>query len=334
MTEQMTTHKSAMDLPSGLSRRNWLLGAIAAATLPGLGGCSTPLPLDRSPGLPKGGANAAVNPAANAAAANARLMASALAHGLPAYRQLNDINVAYDGEWQPLIGRIQPEIVDAGYRIRSEERLMPRLGINAQRYQGPKGHKQVWWQRANLAAPASVNPAGEVAVWFNGQASSDPSVLSASALVAEIYGLFLLGPLWLADRNLPAELDGTERVDGRLCDVLHLWVSPGFGQVGLDRLSLCIDRDNHITRRMRFTLEGFAGTRGAVAETDTFDHQRRDGILWPMRSFERVLHPIRLPAHDWRITGLDINRGYGPEQLRGPSFGGVAAQPAQAVRTV
>ena len=32
--------------------------------------------------------------------------------------------------------------------------------------------------------------------------------------------------------------------------------------------------------------EGFAGTRGAVAEVDTFDHQRRFDVLWPMRTYE------------------------------------------------
>jgi hypothetical protein len=77
-------------------------------------------------------------------------------------------------------------------------------------------------------------------------------------------------------------------------------------------------------RRVRFTLEGFAGTRGAVAEVDTYDHQSRFGVVWPMRSYERVLHPVALPAHDWRITGLDVNRGYDGEALSGPRFIGAA----------
>ena len=80
-----------------------------------------------------------------------------------------------------------------------------------------------------------------------------------------------------------------------------------------------------------FTLEGFAGTRGAVAEVDTFDHERRFGVVWPMRSYERVVHPIALPAHDWRITGLDVNRGYGSSELSGPEFTGSAAAPAKAL---
>ena len=70
------------------------------------------------------------------------------------------------------------------------------------------------------------------------------------------------------------------------------------------------------------------GTRGAVAEVNTFDHQRRFGVLWPMRSYEEVVHQIRLPAHDWFVTGLDVNRGYGPQALQGPQFSGRAAAPA------
>ena len=41
------------------------------------------------------------------------------------------------------------------------------------------------------------------------------------------------------------------------------------------------------------------------------------------------MHPIRLPAHDWFIAGLDVNRGYEAEALRGPSFTGLAATPAR-----
>jgi hypothetical protein len=262
-------------------------------------------------------------PAARTDPGRQRLMDSALAHGLEAYRQITDINIGYDGQWRPLINRIQPEVVDAGFRGPSQERLMPAAGINAQAYTGPLGQKQVWWRQSSGAAQ------GEVAVWFNGQASTQPAQLSAAAVVAECYRLFLLGPLLLADRALPTQLDGTARVDGRLCDVVQVWLSPGLGQVAQDRVALYIDRADHITRRMRFTLEGFAGTRGAVAETDTFDHQRRHGVLWPMRSYERVVHPLNLPAHDWFVTGLDVNRGYAPDALQGPRFDGSAAAPAK-----
>ena len=284
--------------------RRALLGAFA---LPWFSGCATPLPLGPAP--------------AGDPSAAARLRESAEAHGLAAYRGLRDINISYSGQWRPLVGRIQPEVVDEGFRGSSQERLLPASGIVAQAYTGPMGRKQVWWQRGTAAA----GELGDVAVWFNDVPSTDAVARQAASLVAEGYGLFLLGPLWLVDRGLPARAGGTERVNGRLCDVIEVWLSPGLGRVASDRIALCVDREDGLMRRVRFTLEGFATTQGAVAEVDTFDHERRFGVTWPMRSYERIVHPIALPAHDWHVTGLDVNRGYGARDLLGPTFAGKAS---------
>ena len=302
----MSSAASGAEPRPGLSRRT-LLGAFA---LPWLAACSTPLPLLTAP--------------AGTGAGTARLRECAEAHGLTAYRQLKDINVAYSGQWRPLVDRIQPEVVDAGFRGSSEERLIPAAAAVGQAYTGPAGAKHVMWQRGR-----SRGDLGVVDVWFNGVPSNDPAAGRAAALVAEGYGLFLLGPLWLVDRDLPAVLAGTERVDGRLCDVVEVWASPGLGQVATDRVALCVDRVDSVMRRVRFTLEGFAKTQGAVAEVDTFEHERRFGVTWPMRSYERIVHPIALPAHDWRITGLDVDRGYAASALTGPRFTGAAAAPAR-----
>jgi len=299
-----------MPLPL-ISRRRLLAASALAPLAPLTAGCAHPLPL-RSAAPP------------GARDAEALLAESAEAHGAAAFRALSDINIAYDGQWRPLIHRVQPIVVDKTFRGRSEERLLPRAGVVAQAYTGEAGRKHVWWRRGR-GTPAEP---GEVGVWFNGSESRDEAVRAAAALVAEGYGLFLLGPLWLAGRALPMQRAGTERVDGRLCDRVDVWMSPGLGQVALDRVTVCIDAATRVTRRVRFTLEGFPGTRGAVAEVDTFDHERRFGVLWPMRSYEEVVHPIRLPAHDWHVTGLDVNRGYGADALRGPMFGGAAALPA------
>lgn len=305
-----TMTSSATTFP-GITRRRLLAWG---ATLPGLGlaGCSTPLPLN-GPDMP-----------ASDPAAERLLQGSAEVHGLAAYRQLNDINVRYDGAWRPIIDRIQPVVVDKGFRGWSEERLLPRAGVVAQAYTGPAGRKQVWWQRGQ----GDVPPRGDVAVWLNGEPSASADVQAASALVAEAYGLFLLGPLWLAGQGHVVQMGGSERVDGRPCRVVQVWKRPGLGQVALDRVAVCIDAERGITRRVRFTLEGFASTRGAVAEVDTFDHASHFGVLWPMRSYEEVVHPLRLPAHDWHIAGLDVNRGYDAAALRGPQFKGAAAAPA------
>ena len=286
---------------------------LSAALLPWLTSCSTPLPLISSP--PSDPAAALV------------LRESAEAHGLSAFDRLNDINVSYAGQWRPLIGSIQPEVTDTGYRGSSEERLMPHAGVCGQAYTGLRGRKQVWWKRGGDGA----GDAGAVLVWFNGVQSTDPAALQAAALVAEGYKLFLLGPLWLLDRGTPARSNGVERVNGHLCDVIEVWLTPGLGRAPLDRAALYIDRVDRTTRRLRFTLEGFPGTQGAVAEVDTLDHQRRFGILWPMRFFERVVHPIPIPAHEWRVTGLDVDRGYPEQALSGSAFTGAASRPAAPV---
>lgn len=298
--------------------RRALLASPLLAVLPG---CTSPLPL---------GATSLVSAEAQAQA-QARLLDSARAHGWEAYRQLADINVGYDGQWRPLINRVQPELVDQAYRGAAQDRLLPAQGVVAQAYRGTQDtnkRKQVFWRRGG---GGGSHGQGDISIWYDGQPSADVARLTASALVAECYGLFLLGPLWLAGRGLPAQLNGTERVHGRLCDALQLWLRPGLGQSAQDRVTLLIDRDDDITRRLRFTLEGFAGTRGAVAEVDLFEHQRRFGVLWPLRSYEEVVHPLRLPAHDWYVTGLDVNRGYGIDALRGPAFTGAAAQAAAAL---
>lgn len=253
-------------------------------------------------------------------------MQSAEEHGAAAYRDLHDINVRYEGAWRPLIDRVQPVVVDKGFRGASEERLMPHRGVVAQAYTGPAGRKQVLWQRgqANEAQP------GQVAVWFNGQRNTQADADAAAALVAEAYGLFLLGPLWLAGQGHTMQMGGKVRVDGRVCQGVQVWKRPGLGRVALDRVAVYIDAERGVMRRTQFTLEGFANTQGAVAEVDTFEHQRRFGVLWPMRSYEEVVHPIRLPAHDWHIAGLDVNRGYAPSALNGPRFTDAAAAPAAA----
>lgn len=79
---------------------------------------------------------------------------------------------------------------------------------------------------------------------------------------------------------------------------------------------------------MRFALEGFVNTQGAVAEVDNFEHERRFGVVWPMRSIERIVRPISLPAHDWRVTGVDVNRGYEANDVTEASFQGAAAATA------
>ena len=220
--------------------------------------------------------------------------------------------------------------MDAGHRGRSEERLLLGDGLVAQAHTGPAGHKQV------VRRSAAGSP-GDVHVWFDGLESVDPDQRHAAALVADGYSLFLLGPMllagaWTADRAPTVERAGRERIslDGRPheCDVLLVRLAPGLGLSDADRLALFIDAETRLMRRVRFTLEGLDGTRGAVAEVDTFDHVPFRGVQWPTRFHEQLLRPVPLPVHDWRLTGLDLDRGLDPAMLDGPAFTGRAAAPA------
>lgn len=311
-----------------IPRRRLLAAAGLSATLPLLAsGCASPLP-----GIAAGGDDAA---------ARALFDAACTAHGLAAWRRIHDLNLTYEGEWRALVPRLQPELVDAGFRGRSEERVLPRAGLVAQLHTGPAGHKQVVRHRGATSAGAAVG-VGDVTLAYNGQPSTVAAARDAAALVVDGYLLFLLGPLALADREtagqpLTLHLAEPEAVDGRPCDALALRLAPGLGFAPVDQLILFIDRETRLMRRVRFSLEGLASTQGAVAEVDVWDHQRAHGVMWPTRFHERLRRPIPgLPVHDWRLVGLDIDRGYEVADLSGPgafeadgrNFTGRAARPA------
>jgi hypothetical protein len=287
--------------------------------LPALAGCANVLP--------------ETTVSATTPEAQAMLEASAAAHGLAAFQAVADLSVSYAGEWPPLINRLQPALVDRGFRARSEERLLPREGVVAQSHVGPAGRKQVIRQ----SVPGAQ---GNVRVWFNGEEAHDEERRAAAALVADGYALFLLGPMllvsgWANSRTAAVEHAGVERifVDGRrwTCDILRARVRPGLGFSPSERLALWVDRDEGLMRRLRFSLEGLASTRGAVAEVDASDHIMRYGVRWPTRFHERLLRPFSLPVHDWQLTGLDLNRGLQREDLDGAAFHGRAIRPAAAL---
>jgi hypothetical protein len=272
--------------------------------------------------------------AASTPEARALLEESAAAHGLEAFRRIRDVSVSYAGEWAPIIDRLQPALVDRRFRGPSEERLLPREGIVAQAYSGPAGRKQV------LRRPGG-GATGEVRVWFNGEPAEDAERRSAAALVADGYALFLLGPMLLAGgwgvprlAILGRDEDAAVTVGGQRwpCAVLRGRMLPGLGFSGAERIALFIDREERLMRRVRFGLEGMEGTRGAVAEVDAWDHVEWQGVRWPTQFHERLLRPLPLAVHDWRLTGLDLDRGIEPAEVAGPDLRGRAAAPAGAIR--
>jgi hypothetical protein len=261
--------------------------------------------------------------------ASALLRACANAHGMQAFDKLHDINVSYSGQWHKIVSKVQPKLVDAGFRGGSEERLLLREDVVGQAHTGPSGRKHV-------VRKAGVRDQGQVQVWFNDAEALDDR-RDAAALVADAYSLFLLGPMLVerylrAGRSLIMELAPAERVSQDRgdfqCDVLRIRMQPGLGFAGSDQLALYFDRDQHLMRRVRFTLDGLESTKGALAEVDTMEYLSVHGVMWPTRFHEKLLRPAPLQVHDWRLTGLDLDRNLKPADVSGASFAGKAVQPA------
>jgi len=249
------------------------------------------------------------------------LQQSAEAHGLSAFREMTDISVAYAGDWYGLVGKIQPTLVDPDFRQKSQERIIIKPApIVAQLHTGAKGSKRV------------LRTSDTTQVHYNEVADTRADVVDAAALVADGYRMFLTGPFYFLDGNISLTTVGGESVNGRSCQTLLAIRRPGHGNAAEDRYLLFIDSENHYLRRLRFTMEGLESTRGAIAEVDFFDHQRIAGVVWPTRFYERLIKPIpNLPVHDWRLTGLDVNRGLSVADVIGGVFSSKAAVPARAI---
>lgn len=254
-------------------------------------------------------------------AARALLLKSAEAHGLSAFRQITDISVGYTGEWYSLVSKLQPVLIDAGYRRSSQERILIGTGgLVAQQHVGPHGSKQV------------VRRAEDIKLFYNGQPGHDPEALAAAALVADAYRMFLTGPFHFLEGNLSLAVAGNEEVEGRSCLTLVAVRRPGHGLAQEDRYLLFIDAENYLLRRIRFSMEGLESTRGAIAEVDFFDHKPIAGVIWSTRFHERLRKPIPgLPVHDWWLTGLDVNRGLSEADVAGAAYSPRAAEPARLI---
>ncbi len=265
----------------------------------------------------------------------ALLGSSAEAHGFARLDSILDLNVSYEGRWRWLVGKIQPDLVDPGFRGRSQERWLLREGLVAQLHSGPHGQKKVV---RRLAADGSET----IEVWFNGEPATSRAGLDAAALVVDAYSLFLLGPMLLVRNAAPRRAitlttGGTAQLkqEGTTldCEVLQVELRPGIGRSDMDRLELWIDRSTHLMHRVRMTLNGLESTRGALVDIDTFAHRRVAGIQWATRFHERLLRPAPLDVHAWSLTGIDVNRGESQEELEGPVFRGRALPDAEALST-
>jgi hypothetical protein len=252
------------------------------------------------------------------------------AHGAAAFRQLRDVSIAYgNGHWYTIVTKVQPELTDIGFRQTSQERMLFENGrtlMVAQEHTGPSGKKFV------LRDTSSASP--QTRVWANGQTGTRPNQREASALVVAAYQLFLY-PAFAVDRAKHLEAVGAERVNGRDVDVLLAIVEPGFGDApNADRVLLYIDRTDGLVRRIRLTLEAYAGTRGAIVDMDLDRFVEVGGVKWPTYFYEYLIKPFRgLPAHEFSLVGIDVNRGLTTADIgkESGSFSAAGAKPAAAI---
>lgn len=242
-------------------------------------------------------------------------------HGGESLDQLNDVNVSITGKWKKLIRKIQPLVTDFNYRVDSQERVLPQARIYSALYRGPSGTKKV------VRTPDSID------VYYNDQQSTRSEVLSSTALTADSFHLFLLGPLALEPwRDQFTRLtDKTE--NGTRYYRIHVYRTPGLGFSTRDEVVLWINPQTNRTYKVQITLEGHSTTEGAHVETTFLDYQQRGPYLFPSKFFEKVNAPIAIDAHAWKLTGLDINRDLRLSDLTGKDFSKHAAVPAKALLT-
>lgn len=242
------------------------------------------------------------------------------AHGGDIRDYPGDINLATDGRWHALILRIQPVVTDAGFRITSEERLRPRDGVYAVRHRGPAGNKQVLRTAAGLG------------IHYNGVAEAPGERLRATSMTNDAFRLFHFGPSFVKHRATSMSRLPDAREAGRRYRRILATLRPGFGEAETDQVVLWIDAASARLFRVHMTLEGFETTRGAHVDTTFLDYHQVGPYLLPSRFSERVRGPLRIMAHEWQVTGFDLDRGWTDEEVSGPDFSGRAAAPAGTLR--
>ena len=103
-------------------------------------------------------------------------------------------------------------------------------------------------------------------------------------------------------------------------------LTPGLGFALADRLSLFVDREQGLLRRLRVPLAGLGTAVQRQADVDLFDHRRLFGVAWSTR-FE-----ARSPrAGAWQLVGLEVDRGFTADDIGGAAWRGSAVAAAQMV---
>jgi hypothetical protein len=228
-------------------------------------------------------------------AAKELLEKSAARAGYP-WRRLQQVEVAFDGQWTSIVKKLQPELVDAGFRKTARDLYRPREGRVEQTHRGPDGVKQV------LRTPESI------AVSFNGKRSTDETKLDAAALVTDAYAMFVFGADWLLAHGSEWKLwlgMKQQEIAGEPCSLVFGKLKPGVGRSEGDEVIAWISQRDQRLLRVQFTLNGLESTVGADVDVTFSEHASGPrGTEWPRHFLETVRRPLTVKAHEWRMTEL------------------------------
>lgn len=227
------------------------------------------------------------------------------AHGGNVYEDLDNLAVSFAGRWGRIGPRLQPILADREFRIASEERYLLDQGATFQWHQGPEGEKLVYRDRSSIT------------VHYNGRRTRDPNRIEASAATVDLYGLLLIGPSWLTQREIEARLIEPGKLGKRDQYRIEVALHPGLGNAKSDVVVLWIDMDTRILHRVEATLSNYSRLRGRTIDITLGGHQWIDGKLWPTEFLQRVDARVKVVYHRWQMTGLDTNREVDAESLAG-----------------
>jgi hypothetical protein len=308
----MTPPMTPFHPPTPALLRRRLLGQallLPLSPLLALAACASPWP--------------AVPSGPGSASARQRLQESADRHGLAAWRGLQSVSLAFAGFWSPQ----GAAVVTAAQTVQA--RWLPHQRVLALGWPTAAGQQQLW----------RPSPGADLQLWRDRVPITHPAERQAAALLADLHRLLWLGPMAIADTSATTTADTgaavnwaePETLQGLRCDHLHLALMPGLGlgAASAVRLSLFIDREQGLLRRLRVSLGGLGTAVQGQTEVDLFDHRRLFGVTWPTR-FE-----ARSPrAGTWRLVGLEVDRGFSADDIGGAVWRGTAAGAVRALPAV
>lgn len=225
------------------------------------------------------------------------------AHGGNVYEDLKNLAVSFAGRWGRIGPRLQPILADREFRIASEERYLLDRGATFQWHQGPEGEKLVYRDRSSIA------------IHYNGRQTRDPNRIEASAATVDLYGLLLIGPSWLTQREIETRFIEPGKLGKRDHYRVEVTLHPGLGNAKSDVVVLWIDMDTRILHRVEATLSNYSPLRGRTIDVTLGGHQWIEGKLWPTEFLQRVDARVKVVYHRWQMTGLDTDRDIDAENL-------------------